>query len=242
MAEAQRQKRILIVGVGGLGVPAALAIARAGVGRLTLLDPDPVELSNLARQVIYRVEDVGGFKVDAARRRLLDRFPNAQVDARAVALDESNAHATIAARDFIIDATDNPATKFLINDVCLAENRPFAYGGVLGLGGQAMTIVPGETACLRCLFEEPPDDAEIASCRESGIIGPVAGAIGIAQAGEAIRFIRGQTPTLAGTMLTYDAAGSPRVRLTPISPRQSCRCAAYRQNISAGASSGAPRV
>jgi molybdopterin-synthase adenylyltransferase len=142
------------------------------------------------------------------------------------ALGDDNATELIARHDFVIDATDNPAIKFLINDSCVSAGRPFAYGGVLGFFGQAMTVLPGRTACLRCLFEAPPAENEIASCREAGILGPVAGIISAMQADEANLFLCGAQPRLRGAILTYDARAE-RTRVTNISPRQGCRCGAY---------------
>jgi len=228
------------VGVGGLGIPAADALATAGVGRLGLIDPDPVELSNLHRQVIFGGSDIGTSKVGAASRRLAESFPALEVESHACALTPANASRFIGRYRFVVDATDNPEAKFLINDTCLATGRPFVYGGVIGWTGQAMTVIPGSTACLRCLFEEPPDEAEIASCREAGIIGPVAGAIGELQGAEAVRFLSGDEPLLAARMLTYDAAGIPRVRLVPAAARPGCRCGAWRQG-SRSRSSEAPQ-
>ena len=219
-------KRILIVGVGGLGVPAACALMRAGLADLGLIDPDSVDLSNLPRQVIFGESDIGVSKVIAAARHLAAIAPHAIVEPMQASLDAANAAEIIARFDFVIDATDSPATKFLINDVGVDLGVPFVYGGVLGLVGQAMTILPGSTACLRCLFEEPPEEADVASCREAGIIGPVAAAIGEAQAAEALSFVSGRRPALAGTMLTLDGSHSGRVRLTPIAARVGCRCGA----------------
>src|SRR5262249_14336548 len=145
---------ILIVGMGGLGVPAACALARGGARRIGLVDPDPVELSNLARQVIYGTTSLGQLKVEAAAARLPEDYPHLIAETHPVALDAGNATALIASYDFVIDATDDPAAKFLINDTCLALGRSFVYAGVLGMTGQAMTVLPGRTACLRCLFEE----------------------------------------------------------------------------------------
>src|SRR5271156_5005677 len=212
--------------MGGLGVPALWSLARAGASRLTLVDPDPVELSNLARQVIYCNRDIGTPKVEAAARWLGERFPEVNVEWHATALDASNAARLVAASSFVIDATDSPAAKFLINDTCIAARTPFVYGGVVGMTGQAMTVIPGETACIRCVFETPPDEDEIQSCREAGIVGPVAGAIGEMQAGEAMSAARAQTFLLSGKFLTYDASGPSRVRLTPVSPRPGCGCGA----------------
>jgi molybdopterin/thiamine biosynthesis adenylyltransferase len=217
---------LLIVGIGGLGVPAAMAAVRAGVARLGLIDPDPVELSNLHRQVIYTISDIGMPKVTAAERRLHELGVRVEIETHHLALDPANARSIIASYDFTIDATDSPLIKFLINDTCVALGRPFAYGGVLGMTGQTMTILPGRSACLRCLFEEPPDEDEIASCRDAGIVGPIAGAIGEAQAAEAISYLRRRMPALAGKMLTYEANGLGRIRLTPIAARPGCSCGA----------------
>jgi len=220
--------RILILGIGGLGVPAAWTLAQAGIRHMTFIDPDPVELSNLARQVIYRDSDLGKPKAECAALRLRQRFPQTEIEARAIAFEPHNAIDLATAHDFLVDGTDNPAAKFLINDAALETARPFTYGGVLGMSGQAMTIVPGRSACLRCLFEEPPDPEEIGSCREAGIVGPVAGVIGQVQATEAIASLTGIPPNLAGRILTYDAAAPARFRVTDVPARSGCRCGAWR--------------
>jgi molybdopterin/thiamine biosynthesis adenylyltransferase len=219
---------ILIVGMGGLGVPAACALAGGGADSFGLVDPDPVELSNLARQVIYGAASIGRLKVEAAAVRLRQKHPGLNVDTYPVALQAANAIDLIARYDFVIDATDDPAAKFLINDTCIELRRHFVYAGVLGLSGQAMTVMPGRTACLRCLFEEAPDPGEIASCREAGIIGPVAAVIGEIAAAEALRWLKGGTPELAGKVLTYDASASGRIRALSVSARAGCGCGAAR--------------
>jgi adenylyltransferase/sulfurtransferase len=218
--------RVLIVGAGGLGVPAALRLARAGLIHITLIDPERIEISNLARQIIYRTSDVGLFKAEIAARWLTERFGSIQVEPIVAALNVDNAADLIERHDFVIDGTDDPPAKFLISDCGIAAARPFVYGGVLGFSGQAMTVIAGCTACLRCLFEEPPAQGEAASCREAGILGPVAGIIGALQAEEAIRFARGEQPALAGRILTYDARTS-RIRTTSVAPRRGCHCGAY---------------
>jgi molybdopterin-synthase adenylyltransferase len=228
------EKQILIVGAGGLGVPAALSLMRAGIRSFGLIDPDSIELSNLPRQIIFGESDLGVPKVIATARRLNIISPGLAIESIHTSLDAANAPEIIARFDFVIDATDNPATKFLINDVCVELGRPFVYGGVLGLSGQAMTVMPRRGACLRCLFEEPPGEAEVASCREAGIIGPVAGAIGEAQASEAVSFVNGRMPALAGKMLTLDGSNTGRIRLTPIAARIGCRCGAAESNAAAG--------
>jgi molybdopterin/thiamine biosynthesis adenylyltransferase len=218
--------RVLIVGAGGLGVPAAAALVRAGARRLGLLDYDPVELSNLPRQVIYGASDIGAPKVIAAARRLAEMDANAEIETHQCELNSANATDLISRYSFVIDATDNPIAKFLISDTCVALRRPFIYAGVIGMTGQAMTVIPGRSACLRCLFEEPPDETESASCRDAGIIGPVAGAIGEAEAAEALRWLHGEMPALAGMMLTYNANDTGQIRLTPINARPGCVCGA----------------
>jgi molybdopterin/thiamine biosynthesis adenylyltransferase len=214
--------------MGGLGVPAASALARDGAKRIGLVDPDPVELSNLARQVIYGTVSLGRLKVEAAAARLRSDYSALRIDTYPVALDASNAAELITRHEFVIDATDDPAAKFLINDTCLALGRPFVYAGVLGMTGQAMTVLPGRTACLRCLFEQPPEPGEIASCREAGIIGPVAAVIGEIEAAEALRWVGGAVPELAGKILTYNAAASGRMRALEVRVRAGCACDAAR--------------
>jgi molybdopterin/thiamine biosynthesis adenylyltransferase len=223
-----KNKAILIVGVGGLGVPAALAIARAhAIARLGLMDPDPVEITNLQRQIIYTGADIGHLKVEAAARHLHDIDGRLTIEKFPVALDADNAREIVERFDFVIDGTDSPAAKFLINDVAIATSTPFVYGGVLGMSGQVMTIIPGHTACVRCLFEEAPDPSEVASCREAGILGPVAGAMGNLQAREALAIVAGRAGELAGGILTYDGAGPARVRFTRVNPRPRCGCGAF---------------
>jgi molybdopterin/thiamine biosynthesis adenylyltransferase len=235
------EKQILIVGAGGLGVPAARALVSAGIRNFGLVDPDSVELSNLPRQIIFGESDVGVPKVIAAARGFAAISPGVTIEPVHLSLDADNAAEIISRFDFVIDATDNPVTKFLINDVCVEFGRPFVYGGVLGLSGQAMTVMPAVTACLRCLFEEPPDEAEVASCREAGIVGPIAGAIGEAQAGEALAFVNGRMPALAGNMLTLDGSNIGRTRLTPIAARIGCRCGAAQLNVMAGTATAPAR-
>ena len=221
-------KSILVVGLGGLGVPAAIAIARAGsIPRISLMDPDPVELSNLHRQVIYTSRDIGQPKAEAAARYLIDLNPALKIETLVCDLNPNNAREKIDGFDFVIDATDSPAAKFLLNDIAIASGTPFAYAGVLGMSGQMMTVIPGRTACLRCVFEDAPDASEIASCREAGIIGSVAGVIGEIQAQEAIATMAGNAPRLAGAILTYDATSTLRVRVSKINPRPGCICGAH---------------
>ena len=229
----RRNKAILIVGVGGLGIPAAIAIARnKAIVRIGLIEPDRVELTNLHRQVIYTDDDIGHLKVEAAATRLRDLDDSLLVETFPITLDTHNARGFFERYDFVIDGTDSPVAKFLINDVSIATGTPFAYGGVLGMRGQAMTVMPGRTACLRCLFEQAPDPNEVASCREAGILGPVAGAIGCLQAREALAVVAGREADLANGILSYDAMGTTRVRFARVSPRQGCACGAFERQSS----------
>jgi molybdopterin/thiamine biosynthesis adenylyltransferase len=215
------RSRVLIVGMGALGTPAALQLASAGVGTLVLLDPDVVELSNLHRQILYDMEDLGTNKVYAAQRRLVPLHPNLTLEARPERLDEDNLPALFADVDFVVDATDGVESKFLVNDGAISTGRPFSHAGVIGFQGQTMTVLPGRSACFRCLFPEPPAAGSVASCQEAGILGPTAGFIASIQANEAIRTLLGEDPLLANRLLTYDAS-TRRCRKVELAPNPRC--------------------
>lgn len=196
--------RVLVVGVGALGCPAAWHLASAGVGTLALIDPDRVELSNLHRQILHRTSSLGTDKVASAATRLRQRFPMINIETHAAALDRDNLPELFGAADFIVDATDGVAAKFLINDGAVHCRRPFSHAGIIGFLGQTMTVLPGRTACYRCLFPEPPAPGEIPSCQEAGVVGAIAGVIGALQAAEAIKYLTGEGELLADRLLTYD--------------------------------------
>lgn len=204
-AERLRRGRVLIVGVGGLGAPAALHLAAAGVGTLGLVDDDAVELSNLHRQIIYRTDDVGRRKVAAAAQRLAARFPNITIDAHDERLTADNLAGLFAGFDFVIDGTDHITSKYLVNDGAVLHGVPFSHAGVVGFQGQTMTVLPGRSACLRCLFPTPPPEGDIPTCQETGVIGALAGSLGVLQASEALKFLLGAGALLTDRMLTYDA-------------------------------------
>jgi molybdopterin-synthase adenylyltransferase len=197
--------RVLVVGVGALGCPAVQHLAAAGIGSLVLLDPDRVEPSNLPRQVLHRVSTVGTLKVDSAATWVRAHYPAVRVEAHAAALTAETLPGWFGAADFVIDATDGATAKFLINDGAVRERRPFSHAGVLGFLGQTMTVVPGHSACYRCLFPEPPPPEEAISCVDAGVIGPIAGVIGSLQAAEAIKYVTGDGELLTDRLLTYDA-------------------------------------
>src|SRR4051794_11172748 len=164
--------RVLVVGVGGLGAPAARALAAAGVGMLGLVDPDVVEVSNLHRQPLYDDADVGVPKVDAAAARLRAIAPGIAVD-RLRRRCEAGDAPLFARFDVVVDGTDSIDAKFAVNDAAVGAGVPLVHAGVLGFRAQVMTILPGITACYRCVFEEAPPAGDVPSCSEAGVLGPV---------------------------------------------------------------------
>ena len=196
-----RAARVLMVGAGGLGAPAALYLAAAGVGVLGLADPDIVSLSNLQRQVLYETADVGRAKVDAAAGRLHGLNPHVQVEAHAVRVEAGNAAQVIAGYDLVLDGTDDFATRFAVAGACVAAGTPLVSGAIGRWTGQVgvFTAKP----CYRCLVPEIPPDAE--TCAAVGVVGALAGVIGAMMALEAIKLIAGAGEPLSGRLLLYDA-------------------------------------
>lgn len=195
---------VLLVGAGGLGSPAALALAASGVGRMGLVDDDVVDLSNLARQILHRTVDLGRPKVESATERLKALQPGMRVDAHRCRMDAENTSALIAEYDVVLDGSDNLATKLLLNDACVLSRRPLVTGGVLRFFGQAMTVIPGKTACYRCVFGGFPGGDEGPSCAQAGVMGAAVGVIGMAQAGEVVRLLSGLAPAWADRLLLAD--------------------------------------
>lgn len=220
---------VLIVGLGGLGTPAAQILAASGVARLGLVDSDSVELSNLPRQPLYGEADLGRVKVETARERLIGAYPGLEVEAQAIRLDAGFIKGAgrafwprlIERYDVVIDGTDNLESKLLLNQGALDYGIPLVHAGVLGHDGQLFTILPERTACLRCLFPELPPDDELPSCQEAGVLGPVVGAIGLAAAREALAVLQGRTPPLAGRLAILDGA---RLRWRQVELRPNRRC------------------
>lgn len=189
--------------MGGLGCPASLALLQAGVRRLTLVDPDGVELTNLHRQPWYRTADVGAPKVEAARRRILAAFPDAALTTLQARVTEHNAVELVSAHDVTLDGTDDIGAKFLLSDAGVLAGRPVIYAGVLRMEGQVMALCPG-AACLRCLFERPGDEA-VPTCAQAGVLGSVAGVIGALQAAAAIEVLEGRAPQGPSLLRIFDA-------------------------------------
>jgi molybdopterin/thiamine biosynthesis adenylyltransferase len=201
-----RQARVLVIGAGGLGSPAAFYLVAAGVGMLGLVDPDKVELSNLQRQILHTTREIGHQKVESARSKLTQLNPEVQIGTYPVRVEEDNAAEILAGYDFVIDGSDNFTTKFLVNDTSITLGIAFSHAGIVRLQGQTMTVIPRKSACYRCLFKAPPPLEEILSCQQAGILGAVAGTIGSIQATEAIKYLTGfEEGLLTDRLLTYDA-------------------------------------
>jgi adenylyltransferase/sulfurtransferase len=208
-AEGQRRikaARVLCIGAGGLGSPAALYLAAAGIGTLGLVDADQVDVSNLQRQILYGTGDVGKPKLEAAGARLRDLNPDVEIVLHDARLTSANATEIIASYDLVIDGSDNFPTRYLSNDVCVFARKPNLYGSVFRFDGQASVFAPHLGGpCYRCLFPEPPPPGAAPSCAEAGVLGILPGIIGLIQATEALKLIIGAGETLAGRLLHFDA-------------------------------------
>jgi len=218
------QGRALVVGAGGLGCPAAFYLAAAGIGTLGLLDSDRVELSNLQRQILHTNADLGREKVESAKEKLNRLNPEVTIQTHPVRLDQENALEILSQYDFIIDGSDNFGTKFLVNDIAVSLRKPFSHAGIMRLQGQTMTVIPGKSACYRCLFGNPPAPGEVLNCQQAGIVGAVAGTLGSIQATEAIKYFVGmEEDLLVDRLLTYDAK---TLSFRTIQVRRSLQCGA----------------
>lgn len=205
------ESNVLVVGAGGLGSPAALYLAAAGVGLIGLVDSDVVDLSNLQRQILHNTLDLGRPKVDSARDTLESLNPLVRVKTYHTLLSADNVLDIINDEDYdvVVDGVDNFPARYLLNDACVLSNKPLVEAGILRFNGMAMTILPGRGPCYRCVFPEPPPEGTIPSCAQAGVIGSLAGTIGVIQATEAIKLVLGIGKPLVGRVLTYDAlAGS----------------------------------
>ncbi len=225
-----RDGKVLVVGVGGLGSPAAFGLALAGVGTIGLVDSDRVELSNLQRQILHFTPDIGKPKVASAKEKIEKLNASITVVTHNERLHAGNLVDLFAAYDFIIDGTDGVATKFLINDGAVLLNKPLSHAGIVQFQGQALTVLPKRTTCLRCLFPVPPHPDENPTCQEAGILGSLAGSLGSLQAAEAVKYLSGEGELLTDRLLTYDALAMRwrEVRLHP-SPR--CPLCGIKQTI-----------
>jgi adenylyltransferase/sulfurtransferase len=212
---------VLCIGAGGLGSPAAMYLAAAGVGRIGIVDFDVVDFSNLQRQIIHGTTDVGRSKLASAKDRLLAINPHIQVDTYEVALSSENALELFKPYDVILDGTDNFPTRYLTNDACVLLGKPNAYGSIFRFEGQASVFSTKEGPCYRCLYPEPPPPGLVPSCAEGGVLGVLPGVIGVIQATEAIKLITGIGEPLIGRFLIYDAL---RMKFRELKLRRDADC------------------
>ncbi len=207
-AEGQRAllaSRVLLVGVGGLGCPAAQYLVAAGVGTLGLVDPDRVERSNLQRQILYSESDVGRRKVEAARARLTALNPDVQIETHAVQLVPQNAHSLIQGYDVVVDGSDNFPTRYAVSDACVALAVPNVYGSVLRFAAQMSVFDAQRGPCYRCLYPSPPPPGSVPACGEAGVLGVLPGLVAAIQATEVVKLLTGIGESLVGRLLQYDA-------------------------------------
>ncbi len=195
---------VLVVGAGGLGSPAALYLAAAGIGTIGLVDHDRIELSNLQRQILFATDEIGQGKAATAGARLSALNPSVRIDSHEVKLTAGNVMELFRDYDVIIDGTDRLATRYLINDACVLLGKPLVSAAIHRFEGQAMTYLPGKSPCYRCLYPESPEDL-IPNCDTAGVLGVLPGVMGSLQATEAIKILLGIGETLAGRLLVYDA-------------------------------------
>ena len=196
--------KVLIIGVGGLGAPAALYLAAAGVGTLGLIDGDVVDMTNLQRQVIHFTPDVNRPKVESAEKKIREINPDVTVKMYHALATPDNMMDLIAEYDFIIDGTDNFPSKFLINDACVMGKKSFSHGGILRFDGQTLTHTPNH-ACYRCLFPSPPPKNAVPSCSQAGVLGSIAGMLGTIQATETLKYLTGVGELLTNRLQIFNA-------------------------------------
>jgi adenylyltransferase/sulfurtransferase len=196
---------VLLVGAGGLGSPAALYLAAAGVGRLGIVDPDVVDESNLQRQVLHGTASVGTSKLASAKARLADLNPGVRVDAYETRLTSENAFEILKPYDVVVDGTDNFPTRYLVNDACVLLGKPNVYGSIFRFEGQASVFDARTGPCYRCLYPDPPPPGLVPSCAEGGVLGVLPGVIGVIQGIETIKLLLGIGETLVGRLLLFDA-------------------------------------
>lgn len=233
IGESGQQKllssKVLVIGAGGLGSPALMYLASAGVGTIGVADADVVDISNLQRQVIHTVDDIGKSKVESASDKILKLNPDVIIKTYKTYVTNENISNLIADYDFVLDCTDNFESKFLINDYCVKLAKPFCHAGVVGFEGQLMTYIPNKSPCYRCIFEEAPQSGDVPLPKEIGIISAACGVIGSLQAMEAIKFLLNKGELLTGFMLIYNAldASFRKIKL----PNQNPECKACAKQL-----------
>ncbi len=213
----------LVVGAGGLGSPAIYYLAAAGIGALHIVDNDVVDRTNLHRQILYRMAELGEPKAQTARRRVEAINPHVSVQATRCRVDDTNVEGLVRGCSVVLDGSDTAGTKFLLNRACVAASVPLIYAGVIRFEGQVTTIAPGVGPCLQCLFADPEafDRDPLETCSQAGVLGAVAGQIGSLQAIEALKILLGVGDPLIGRMLVVDALDN-RFRTVPFIQRPEC--------------------
>ena len=211
---------VVVIGAGGLGAPVLQYLAAAGIGRLGIVDDDVVERSNLQRQVIHADSDVGRPKVDSAREFVTELNPDVTVDSHELRLSAENAAELLADYDIVVDASDNFATRFLVNDACTLAGIPFSHGAVFRFEGQVTTFT-GAGPCYRCLFPKAPPAGTVPDCSTAGVLGVLPGTIGCLQATETIKLAMEYGESLSGRLLTFDAADM-ETETVPIARNPNC--------------------
>jgi molybdopterin/thiamine biosynthesis adenylyltransferase/rhodanese-related sulfurtransferase len=243
--ERLKSGSVLVVGAGGLGCPALLYLAAAGVGRIVIVDPDRVDASNLQRQVLYGTSDQGALKATAAAARIRSLNPLVAVEPMMVRFDRSNAIDLARSCDLVVDGSDNFPTRYLVNDACVIAGRPFVYGAVQGFEGHVSVFNWRGGPTYRCLFPEPPEPGTVPNCAEAGVLGAVTGLVGTAQACEAIKILAGIGEPLSGRLLIWNAltmvptvvglrrdpAARPVTELAPEGYGETCDAPAARDEI-----------
>ena len=199
------EAKVLLIGAGGLGSPAAYYLAAAGIGNLGIVDFDTVDLSNLQRQIIHSTERIGMLKTESAKKTIQALNPDVKVTLYNERLTSQNILDIFEGYDYILDGTDNFATRYLINDACVMTGKTNIHGSIFRFEGQATVFKPGEGPCYRCLYPEPPPPGLVPNCQEGGVLGVLAGVIGNLQVVETLKLILGKGKPLVGTLLIYDA-------------------------------------
>ena len=219
--ERIKQGKVLIVGAGGLGSPAALYLAAAGVGTIGIVDFDEVEENNLQRQIIHSTKEISTLKVDSAKNSINNLNPNVKVETYNVKLNSQNAMEIIKKYDVVIDASDNFPTRYLVNDACVLLSKPNIYGSIFRFEGHTSVFNYDDGPCYRCLFPNPPPRDAVPSCTEGGVLGVLPGVIGTIQATEALKIIIEKGDTLSGRFLVYDAL-SMKFKEIKLSKNKNC--------------------